>query len=510
MSSYAVWSDDAVSSGGCTSEQSMIQRVKQLQNDHFLEQFVTSPTHIEGGMLDLVFCNNSAIIHSYETLHPLQSTSDHFVVEVSTPLMCTSDPNDNERPPLAAVLDNLNFHSNDIKLEEMSKTITELVNLEDFADLTPNDHLERLMKILIDVAYKFVPCKKSVKKGPNTKIPRHRRILMRKRRKLTEQMKAASESNKVRIKSKLIEIEMLLQKSHSEARSRKEQLAVKAIKTNSKYFFNYAKQFSSTKSSIGPLLNKNNEYISSSSKMANLLSTQYSSVFSKPSDASPYYTIEENENDPTITDIEFTEQDIIDAIDELKNTSASGPDGLAAIFLKKCKDSLARPLFYLWRRCLDQGITPAKLKEGHIIPIHKGGHQGIPANYRPVALTSHLIKIFEKVVRKYIVQYLEDNNKLNDGQHGFRLGRSCVSELLIHYDRIVEILERGSNVDSIYLDFAKAFDKVDHGIVLKKLSLLGIHGRLLQWIRSFLSARTQKVMVNGFLSDPAPVTSGVP
>ena len=108
------------------------------------------------------------------------------------------------------------------------------------------------------------------------------------------------------------------------------------------------------------------------------------------------------------------------------------------------------------------------------------------------------------------MQFLEDNNKFNDGQHGFRIGRSCISELLIHYDRIVDILESGSNVDAIYLDFAKAFDKVDHGIVLKKLSLLGIRGRLLQWIRSFLSSRTQMVLVNGVLSDPAPVESGVP
>ena len=114
------------------------------------------------------------------------------------------------------------------------------------------------------------------------------------------------------------------------------------------------------------------------------------------------------------------------------------------------------------------------------------------------------------MVRKYIVQFLEENNKLNDGQHGFRMGRSCVSELLMHYDRIVEILESGSNVDTIYLDFAKAFDKVDHGIVLKKLSLLGIRGHLLQWIQSFLSSRTQMVLVNGVLSDPSPVTSGVP
>ena len=507
---HAIWWDDAFSTGCSTSEQAMILKVKQLQNDHFLEQFVTSTTHVDGGLLDLVFCNNAAIIHSYETLHPLRSTSDHFVVEVSTPLLCTTDTADDERPPRIAVLDNLNFHSNDIPWEEMSASITERVDSEDFSHLTPNEHLARLMEILIEVAYKFVPCKKSAKRGSHTKIPRCRRILMRKRRKLMDKSnQATSEIKKEKIRNKLIKIEILLQKSHSEARSRKEQLAVKAIRTNSKYFFSYAKQFSSTKSSIGPLLNENNEYTASSSKMGNLLSSQYSAVFSKRSD-SPYYAMVENQDDVTITDIDFSEQDIIDAIDELKNTSASGPDGLAAIFLKKCKESLAKPLFYLWRKCLDQGITPDKLKEAHIIPIHKGGHQGLPANYRPVALTSHVIKIFEKVVRNHIVQFLDDNNKFNDSQHGFRIGRSCVSELLIHYDRIVDILQAGSNADTIYLDFAKAFDKVDHGIVLKKLSLLGIRGRLLQWITSFLSSRTQMVLVNGFLSDPAPVTSGVP
>ena len=195
---------------------------------------------------------------------------------------------------------------------------------------------------------------------------------MRKRRKLICQgNQARTETKKEKIKTKLIKIEILLQKSHSEDRSRKEQLAVKAIKTNSKYFFSYAKQFSSTRSSIGPLLNQNNEYTGSSSKMANLLSTQYSSVFSKPSD-STYYTMVENESDISLENIEFTEEDIVDAIDELKNNSASGPDGLAAIFLKRCKNALAKPLYQLWRKCIDKGITPDKLKEAHIIPIHKG------------------------------------------------------------------------------------------------------------------------------------------
>ena len=134
----------------------------------------------------------------------------------------------------------------------------------------------------------------------------------------------------------------------------------------------------------------------------------------------------------------------------------------------------------------------------------------MPANYRPIALTSHLVKTFEKVVRNYVVNFIEENDLFNNSQHGFRTGRSCLSQLLTHYDRIVEILESGSNVDTIYLDFAKAFDKVDHGILLKKLSLLGIRGKLLNWIESFLSSRTQMVLVNGFLSEPAPVLSGVP
>ena len=213
----------------------------------------------------------------------------------------------------------------------------------------------------------------------------------------------ASENKQESIKVKLVNIELLLQKSHSDCRSRKEQLALKAIRTNPKYFFSYAKQFSSTRSSIGPLLNEVNEYTASSTKMANLLSAQYSSVFSTPKD-SPYFIMEEEVDSVELTDVTFSEQDILDAIDELKNSSASGPDGISAILLKKCKSALSKPLHRLWRKCLDQGITPSKLKEANIIPIHKGGHQGLAANYRPVALTSQMVKIFEKVIRNHIVE----------------------------------------------------------------------------------------------------------
>ena len=507
---HSSWPNGSATTGSSTAEKEMLESLSVLKNEHFLSQYITTPTHIAGGVLDLVFCNNNALIHSYNTIKPLRTTSDHYVVEVNSPLLCSASEEEEDKPQFSSPFDSLNFFSNDIDWEAMSTTVTSLINSEDITVLPPPERLEKIMKILTEVAYQYVPAKKTSRRGSFTKIPRERRILMRKRRKLLKQLDlATSPRKKDKITDKLVYVEILLQKSHKDTKARKEQLAIKAIKLNPKYFFSYSKQFSVTRSKIGPLLNELNEYTSSSPKMAEILSSQYSSVFSKPS-TSPYLTIEEDSYIPTLTEVNFTEKDIIDAIDELSNTSASGPDGLAAIFLKKCKNSLSKPLFQLWRDCMDLGITPPQLKEAHIIPIHKGGHQGLASNYRPIALTSHLIKVFEKVIRNNLVTFFDENNIFNNSQHGFRIGRSCLSQLITHYDKVLSLLESGVNVDTVYLDFAKAFDKVDHRIVLKKLSLLGVRGKMLQWLESFLTSRTQRVMVNGVLSDPVPVTSGVP
>ena len=118
--------------------------------------------------------------------------------------------------------------------------------------------------------------------------------------------------------------------------------------------------------------------------------------------------------------------------------------------------------------------------------------------------------MFEKIVCKRIVNFLEENNLFNASQHGFRQGRSCLSQLLKHYDTILSYLERGINIDTIYLDFSKAFDKVDHTILLNKLKKLGITGKLANWIKSFLTNRTQTVIVNGVKTFAASVVSGVP
>ena len=151
-------------------------------------------------------------------------------------------------------------------------------------------------------------------------------------------------------------------------------------------------------------------------------------------------------------DLDFDEHQIAGVIDEISANSAAGPDGFPAIVLKKCKEELRKPIYLIWRRSLDDGDIPDILKTSNITPIHKGGSRQLAKNYRPIALTSHLIKIFEKILRKHIVQFIKQQGLMNPNQHGFRSGFSCLSQLLQHFDHVTKLLEEGQNIDVIYLD----------------------------------------------------------
>ena len=151
------------------------------------------------------------------------------------------------------------------------------------------------------------------------------------------------------------------------------------------------------------------------------------------------------------------------------------------------------------------------LKTATICPILKSGSQrNHPKTYRPASLNSHIIKVFESVIRTALVNYLGDNDLLTGDQHAYIEGRSTLSQLLIHIEDAVRNWEEGKSTDTIYLDFAKAFDKVDHAILCHKLKALGVSGRLGIWIREFLVRRSQRISVNGLLSESFSVTSGIP
>ena len=165
----------------------------------------------------------------------------------------------------------------------------------------------------------------------------------------------------------------------------------------------------------------------------------------------------------------------------------------------------------LFLQSLESGIIPDCLKRAAIVPIYKSGDKSLPSNYRPISLTPILMKIFERVIRKQVTQFLTERVYLNSTQHGFREGRSCLSAHLIVYDDLMLMFtELSCSVDMIYLDFSKAFDKVDHGVLLHKLRDMGIAGNLSIWLHSFLSNRYHFVRLQGGSSTASPVISGVP
>ena len=166
----------------------------------------------------------------------------------------------------------------------------------------------------------------------------------------------------------------------------------------------------------------------------------------------------------TLSDINITREDIIDAIKTISQNSSGGPDKFPAILLQQCSKSLAHPLQLLYKASVKTGEIPTDLKRPIISPIYKGGSRNLPKNYRPVALTPNLIKILKKILAKNIHQFLEMQQKMNPKHHGFRLGRSCLSQLLEHHNKILAELEKSNNVDVIDLDFVKAFDKIDNDI----------------------------------------------
>ena len=129
-----------------------------------------------------------------------------------------------------------------------------------------------------------------------------------------------------------------------------------------------------------------------------------------------------------------------------------------------------------WHLSLKTDTVPEKCTFVNVIPAHKC--QAEPKNYRPVALILLLVKAFKKVIRQHLVSHMEDNHLFDPFQYGVRKGRSCLSQLLAHFNHITCLMEEGKTVDIVYLDFSKAFDKFDIGVTLTKLKLIGVNGRL--------------------------------
>jgi hypothetical protein len=495
-------------SGFTNADRMQAEALLKFTGELFLTQMICKPTR-GNNILDLLFISACEYIKSVEVSDTC--LSDHKLIEV----IVDGDMAHTNKTGKVKIIDekitfrNLNFYNKNIDWDLLCKCVT---------DENWNEHVKEAQsvqeakinfdRVLLGHCTQLVPVRKQ--QSVRSRFHSQRKVLMKKRTvKRSKLLRESVPHRNEQLKKDLLSIENKIIKSHEEERKHDEYKAIENIKTNSKYFFTFAAKFSTSKTKIGPFVQENGEIVDDARQMSEMLNEQYGSVFSTPTaNVTEHRNV--NEINDIITDIPFTAGSIEDAIDELKLNSSAGPDGIPAVLLKKCKKAISRPLYLLWRKSLDDQDVPSNMKHAEIFPLSKGGSRTSPANYRPVSLTSHVIKIFERVIKKYIVEHLESNSVLNVNQHGFRSKRGTITQLLEHYDTILDALCMGSNVDVIYLDFAKAFDKVDHELLLAKTYNCGIQGKIHKWLETFLKNRTQSVIVDGAISSPLNVISGVP
>lgn len=204
----------------------------------------------------------------------------------------------------------------------------------------------------------------------------------------------------------------------------------------------------------------------------------------------------------------FDEVQVLQAIKKIKPKLTTGPDGVPAFLIRDCAQIFSYPLMILFNLCLSSGTFPDMWKRSKLCPIYKNGDKFAITNFRPISIICNFCKILETLLHDSI--YPSVSTQISPYQHGFMKGRSTTTNLLSVTQHIAEVLDAQSQSDIIYTDFSKAFDRLNHSILLRKLNGFGLSYSLLQLLRSYLSNRIQYVAFNGVKSVEFFASSGVP
>ena len=456
----------------------------------FLTQHVQENTR-KGNILDLFLTNNPHFAQDVKVTDI--GISDHNLVKVFTSYFSkvflneSTETSSTKQSTIDLDFSKLNYSSTDFEKVNYDLSRVNWQHLIDCGVESFPAGFHQAVYSILEKHSKFKPFfSKSYKKSSyhknlktfNRKINRYKKQLL------------LSSCNDKKHKVLLDKISSLEKEKYDlflNKRLHQESKAVNQIKTDSKHFFKYASKFKQTSSTPNILLDENDQPVVNHKKIADLLQDQFKSVLSSPVSNPNLCSPSSNVSiEFPLPKFHLTDVDIIKAIDEMKSSSSCAKYDIPAIIFKQCKHTLCKPLRLLWERSFETGVIPQVYKNQLIIPLFKKGLKTKAENYRPVSLTAHVIKIFERVLRKILVRYFEINKLFNHNQHGFRCKRSCSTQLLSHTHNILINAINGNDTDCVYIDFAKAFDKVDHGILLNKLKFYNVSGKYLDWISNFL------------------------
>jgi hypothetical protein len=276
------------------------------------------------------------------------------------------------------------------------------------------------------------------------------------------------------------------------------------IKTDPKKFWSFLNSKNNS-SSIPASMVYNNVTITDPQIIVDSFADHFSKSFTKdaastlPSASRPYDNL-------TLTRV--SDDDVLKALKCLKPNMTSGPDEIPSLVIRDCAAVFADPLCFLFNLILNTSCYPMRWKTSAVRPIHKKDDRSEITNYRPIALISNFAKVFEYVLYNSSLHYV--SHKLSPNQHGFTKCRSTETNLVSISQYLSDALDNHSQVDVVYTDLSKAFDRIDHGLLLIKLESFGFSDSLVELIRSYLSDRFMYVGVNGYASKSFKQESGVP
>ena len=260
----------------------------------------------------------------------------------------------------------------------------------------------------------------------------------------------------------------------------------------------------------------NGKYITDPQSISNVMNNYFCNIGKSLQDNIPPTGPDEFKNylPPAIVNSFFLRpievDEIINLINKLNPRKSSGPDGISGKLLKLCPQIFAYNMKIIFNKAIETGEYPCEMKIAKVIALFKKGNKYISNNYRPISLLSIFDKIFEKLICKQLLSFMEKNKILYDFQFGFRKNHSTSLAMIETTDSIRRLIDDKNYVLGIFVDLTKAFDTVDHDILLEKMNNYGIRGHANNFFRSFLTNRKQFSCINGIDSSLLNINCGVP
>ena len=483
------------------SEQHPASLFLECLRDSFLYQHVREPTHSRSDQspttIDLVITNEETMLDNLCHNAPL-GKSHHDCLTYN--FKCYS---------IQPVTHKQSFKLNKGNYENLRNDLGNITWFDN-EDIDPDTMWCEFQDKLLDKCREHIPVVKQNTSGRHVDAPwmtdTAKKKIIEKKEAYTEKIQNNCEQTRIKYSQKCNQVKWECRKAKREYERK---IAMNA-KTNPKAFYKYAHSKMKVKAAVGDLKRPDGSIAQTDSDKVETLNDFFSSVFNiDDNDDLPAF--EDRPFTTTLETLEINPSSIEKNLSKLNTSKSAGPDEIHPRILKEVSTELSRPLAKLYKKSLQCGKVPQQWKEGHITPIFKQkGSRNDPSNYRPVQLTSVISKDMESHVKDAIMKHVLSNYLLSKYQHGFINGKSCSTNLILCLDAWTKILDSGGSLDIIYLDLMKAFDKISHRRLLKKLWHYGIRGEVYNWIKDFLKQRRQRVTLNGNKSDWSPVTSGIP